>query len=162
MPPPKSAGSTRGSIYLHTPLPLYAARHGARRSCLALAASNAGAEDQALRCSALLCLLCLLALSRRSQHLPPTRPTVHPAHAPDTHFATATATATAACPPSPVDPPTRPSAIAASLRQHLRLCVPSPCIQSSPNHACRAEGGRCICHHRARRCCRTPSVSRRW
>lgn len=149
MPSTGSIIRTREFIYFHPPPTLYAARHCACHSCLALAGSNAAAEDQALLARQLcLAFACLLALSRglsarvkASISLQPSIHPFHPAHPPNPHLAIAFNL------PFPIN--SHPSAIAASLRQHRRLCAPSRAYQSLPNHACRSKGWRCICDHRA-------------
>lgn len=154
MPSTENIGSTRGFIYLYTPSTLHAASHCACHSCLALAASNAGAEDQALLarqlCAALLCFACLLSRAGvsagHSQHLPPTiqHPSCPRAQYPPTSPS-----------PSPCPPPStpHPSIHPPSPHRYANTTCDFACqaraYQSIPNHACRSKGWRCICDHRA-------------
>ena len=83
MPSTGSIIRTREFIYFHPPPTLYAARHCACHSCLALAGSNAAAEDQALLARQLcLAFACLLALSRglsaRVKASISLQPSIHP------------------------------------------------------------------------------------
>jgi hypothetical protein len=97
-----------------------------------------------LASSASACFACLRVSARvkAKPASPSNHPSsIHPAHAPDTHIAIAISL------PSPIHP--HPSAFAASLRRHLRLCVPSRAYQSNPKHVCRSKGWRCTCNHRA-------------
>ena len=96
-----------------------------------------------LASSASACLLARVSARVKAKPASPSNhpSSIHPAHAPDTHIAIAISL------PFPIHP--HPSAIAASLRRHLRLCVPSRAYQSNPKHACRDKGWRCICDHRA-------------
>jgi hypothetical protein len=132
------------NIYIHTSTPLYAACHCACHSCRPPASNARRRRPSAARSPALPLLACSRGCqpgSRQSQHL--LQPSIsHPsAHAPDTHIAIAISL------PSPIHP--HPFAIAASLRRHLRLCVPSRAYQSNPKHVCRSKGWRCTCNHRA-------------
>ena len=176
MPSTEDISSTRGFIYLYIYIytihfTLHAASHCACHSCLALAASNAGAEDQALLArqlsSALLCFACLLSRAGVSARvtasicLQPSN--IHPAHAPNTH-----PRRHRHHPALPINQPTpiHPSAFAASLRQHhLRLCVPSPCIpiHSSQITPAAPRGGAATVTtaHPPTCCCLPPSISRR-
>jgi hypothetical protein len=149
MPSMESIINTREFIYIHIQPALYAGSHCACHSCRP-PASNAGRRrPSAARSSASSASACLLSLARVSARVKASnslQPSIQPTRL------TNTSPSTLHHPPSIPPAPFHPlpvAAIAASLRQHLRLCVPSSAYQSYPKHACRSKGWRCFCDHRA-------------
>lgn len=154
-------------IFICTHHPLYMQPPTARvtRVWLWLPATPAQKTKRcSLASSALLCFACLLSRAGvsagHSQHLPPT--IQHPSCPRAEH--PPTSPSPSPCPP-PINPPSlHPSAIAASLRQYQRLCVPSPCIpnpsQITPA-APRGGAASVTTAHPPSCCCPPPSISRR-
>ena len=148
MPSMECTRNTREFIYINIQAALYAGSHCACHSCRP-PASNAGQRrPSAARSSASSAFACLpsragVSPGQSQQFL---QPSIQPTRL--TNTSPSTLHHPPSIPPAPIHPPPR-AAIAASLRRHLRLCVPSCAYQSNPKHACRSKGWRCLCDHRA-------------